>query len=158
MWLFVFILLTVEFFIFKFEILIMICLGLDLLRFILFGDIVLGYLCPSLVWGNFQAYVSQVHFWFSSLSPSLLSFWGPYNTNTGILFLTFIFNWLMIDLQYWFDFCHISNELTIGAHMSPPSWISLQPPAHGPSRLLQIPSLVSLSHAASSHWLSIYMY
>ena len=39
----------------------------------------------------------------------------------------FIFNWLMAGLQYWFDF--YQHELTIGVHMSPPSWISLLPPA-----------------------------
>ena len=41
--------------------------------------------------------------------------------------------------------------------MSPCSWIFLPRPTHSHlSRLLQSPSLSSLSHTANSHWLSIY--
>ena len=48
------------------------------------------------------------------------------------------------------------HELTIGVHMSSASWISPPPPAQPhPSRLLQSPSLSSLSHTANSHWPSI---
>ena len=40
--------------------------------------------------------------------------------------------------------------------MSPPSWTSLPPPTPShPSRLLQSPGLISLSHTAISHWISI---
>ena len=40
--------------------------------------------------------------------------------------------------------------------MSPPSWPSLPPPTLSHlSRLLQSPSLSSLSHSANSHWLSL---
>ena len=28
-----------------------------------------------------------------------------------------IFNWLMIGLQYWFDFCHTSTWINIGVHI-----------------------------------------
>ena len=50
----------------------------------------------------------------------------------------FIFTWLMIILQYWFDFCYTQHELAIGIHMSPPSWTFLPPPTLSrPSRLLQ---------------------
>ena len=46
----------------------------------------------------------------------------------------FIFNWLMIGLQYWFDFCHTS---TWNNHRDICGWISLPPPAHSHlSRLL----------------------
>ena len=46
----------------------------------------------------------------------------------------FIFNWLMIGL---ISVIH-QHELTIGVHMSPPSWISLPAPTHShSSRLLQ---------------------
>ena len=75
---------------------------------------------------------------------------------------------IIIDLWLLYDIGFISvihqNELTIGIHMSPPSWISLPPPAHShSSRLLQSPTLSSLSYTANSHWLSIlpmlvYMY
>ena len=42
--------------------------------------------------------------------------------------------------------------------MSPPSWISLPPPTLShPSRLLQSPSLSSLSRRANSHWQCIYI-
>ena len=42
--------------------------------------------------------------------------------------------------------------------MSPPSWISLPPPAHShPSRLLQSPHLSSLSQTANSHWLFMFV-
>ena len=48
------------------------------------------------------------------------------------------------------------HELSIGVHMSPPSWTSLPPPTHyHPSRLLQSPSLSSLSHTENFYWLSI---
>ena len=65
----------------------------------------------------------------------------------------FILNRKIIALEYWFDFCQISVWIS---YRSPPSWISLLPPiiSH-PSRLLQSPSLSSMSHTANSHWLSI---
>ena len=48
------------------------------------------------------------------------------------------------------------HELSVGIHISPPSWSSLPPPAPShPSRLSQSPGLSSLSHTANSHWLSI---
>jgi len=63
--------------------------------------------------------------------------------------------WLMIALQYWFVIHQ--HELTMSVHVSPPSRVSLPPPAHSHlSRLWQSPSLSSLSHIATSHWLSIY--
>ena len=37
----------------------------------------------------------------------------------------FIFNWLMITLQYWCDLCHISTWIAIGIHVPLP----LEPPA-----------------------------
>ena len=48
------------------------------------------------------------------------------------------------------------HELSIGIHISPPSWTSLWPPTlPHPSRLLQSTGDSFLSHIASSHWLSI---
>ena len=42
------------------------------------------------------------------------------------------------------------HELSIGVHMSPPSWTSVPPPTLShPSRLFQSPSLSSLSHSAN---------
>ena len=63
----------------------------------------------------------------------------------------FIFNWLMIALQYWFDFCHISTWINHRCSYNPSLW-NLPP-----TRLLQSPSLSSLNHPANSHCLSIYM-
>ena len=42
----------------------------------------------------------------------------------------FIFNWLMIGLQYCFDFCHSSTWINHRCTYVPPSWVSLPPPAH----------------------------
>ena len=48
------------------------------------------------------------------------------------------------------------HELAMGVHVSPPSLICLlSPTLTHPSRLLQSPSLNSLSHIANFHWLSI---
>jgi len=60
----------------------------------------------------------------------------------------FIFNWLMIGLQYCFDFCHSSTWINHRCTYVPPSWVSLPPPAHPHP---------PLSHTANSHWLSIYI-
>ena len=50
------------------------------------------------------------------------------------------------------------HELAIWIHMSAPSWVSLLPPAQSHcSRLLQSPSLSSLSHTANSRGRSIYI-
>ena len=46
-------------------------------------------------------------------------------------------------------------RLAIGTHMSPPSWIFPPPTLSLPSRLLQSPSLSSLSSTSSFPWLSI---
>ena len=68
----------------------------------------------------------------------------------------FFFNWLMIGLQYFISAIH-QHELAIGVRMSPSSWISLPSPTLShPSRLLQSPSLSSLSHRVNFHWLSIF--
>ena len=54
--------------------------------------------------------------------------------------------------EYWNGVPFPSSELTIGVHMSPLSWVSLPPPAISTlSRLLQSPSLSSVSHTANSH-------
>lgn len=42
----------------------------------------------------------------------------------------FIFNWLMIGLQYCFDFCHSSTWINHRCTYVPLSWVSLPPPAH----------------------------
>ena len=78
------------------------------------------------------------------------------------LYLKKIFYLFLIDWWWVYDIGLLSvihqHELTLGVHLSPPSWISPRPPAHShPSRLLQSPSLSSLSHIANSHWLSIYV-
>ena len=66
----------------------------------------------------------------------------------------FIFNWLMIALQYWFDLCHMSTWIAIRVHVSPPSWTSSPlRTLFQPSRLLQNLSLGSLNHKANFHWL-----
>ena len=48
------------------------------------------------------------------------------------------------------------HGLAIGVYVSPPSWAPLPPPmlSH-PCRLLQRPSVSSLSHIANFHWLSV---
>ena len=70
------------------------------------------------------------------------------------IFILFIFNWLMIALQYWFDICHISAW--ISHRWSLPSCNSLPPfTLSHPSGLLESPSLSSLSHTANFHWLSV---
>ena len=53
------------------------------------------------------------------------------NKDTQYLFLIFIFNWWLV---YSIGLISViqQHELTIGIHMSPPSWISLPPPAHSP--------------------------
>ena len=62
--------------------------------------------------------------------------------------------WLLYNIGLISAICQ--HELASGVHMSPPSWTSLPPPALShPSRLLQNPSLSSLSHTANFHWLSI---
>ena len=75
-----------------------------------------------------------------------------------------IFNWLMIGLQYWFDFCHtstwVNHKCTFVPSLLnlPPTSRPFPPPAHSHlSRLLQSPSLSFLSCTANSHWPSIYM-
>ena len=76
------------------------------------------------------------------------------------------YSFILKNYLFLIDWCLLYNiglisvihqhELTIGIRISPPSWISLPPPAHShPSRLLQSPSLSSLSHTANSHWLSV---
>ena len=58
----------------------------------------------------------------------------------------FIFNWLMIALQYWLDFCHTWTCINLRWACVPSSWSSLPPPAHcHPSGLLQSPGLSSRS-------------
>ena len=48
-----------------------------------------------------------------------------------------------------------TKEVTVSVHMCCPS-LSLPPPIHShPPRLLQSPSLSSLSHTPNPHWLSI---
>ena len=50
-----------------------------------------------------------------------------------------------------------NQESAMGIHMPSPSWASLSPPSPlYPSRLLQSPSLASLSYTANSHGLSIF--
>ena len=68
----------------------------------------------------------------------------------------FIFNWLMMALQYWFDICYTSAWISHRRTYVPPPWASLPPLSLShPSRLLWIPGLRSMSHTANSHWLSI---
>ena len=67
--------------------------------------------------------------------------------------ILFFFNWRIIALQHCVGFFH---TLTWISHMSPHFWMSFPSPTSShPSRLLQNPSLSSLSHAANSHWTSI---
>ena len=65
----------------------------------------------------------------------------------------FIFTWLMIILQYWFDFCYTQHELAIGIHMSPPSWTFLPPPTPWPEswRLRMISPCRSGGHVPKKH-------
>ena len=75
------------------------------------------------------------------------------------VFFSIIIYFSLTDLQYWFGLTSViyQHELTIGVHMASHSYISLPPPAHScPSRLLQGPSLSSLSHTANSHWISYF--
>ena len=74
----------------------------------------------------------------------------------------FIFNWRIIVLQYCVGFCHtstwISHRYTYVPFFLKGGHVFLFDMSHllpHPSRLLQSPSLSSLSHEANSHWLSI---
>ena len=66
--------------------------------------------------------------------PSLSGFWTMWEQtwatreeSESLIF--FIFDWLMIGLRCWFDFCQTSTWATMGmSHMSPPSGIPLPPP------------------------------
>ena len=70
-----------------------------------------------------------------------------------LIFYLFIFNWRLIALQYWFDFHHTSAWICHRCtYVS--SLLNLPPTSHH-STLLQSPSLSSLSHTATSRWLSI---
>ena len=81
-------------------------------------------------------------------------YWTGRNNRFLNIYLFLIDWWLLYNIGL-ISVTH-QHELPIGVHMSPPSWICLPPPIllH-PSRLLQNPSLSSLSHIANSHWLSI---
>ena len=89
-------------------------------------------------------------------SIDFATFWVWVSVSSWSYFLKiFIFNWL-IALQYLFDFCHTSTWIN-HRYTCISSLLNLPPtfhPSH-PSRLLQSPSLSSLSHIANSHWLSI---
>ena len=76
-----------------------------------------------------------------------------YVLNKWFLKNSYIFNWKVIALQYYVGFCHI---IAWTSHRFPSSWTSVWPPtpSHS-SRLLQSPSLSSLSHTGNSHWLSV---
>ena len=65
-----------------------------------------------------------------------------------------IFNGWIIALQYYVGFYQTSTW--ISHRFAPPTWTSLPPlsPSHC-SRLLRGPGLSSLSHTASSRWLSV---
>ena len=64
----------------------------------------------------------------------------------------FLIDWWLVYNIGLMSVIH-QHELTIGVHLSPPSWISLPPPAHSHlPRLLQSPRPSSLSHTANSHW------
>ena len=82
--------------------------------------------------------------------------WATREESESLIFL--IFNWLMIGLQYWLNFCHISTWITMGVTYVP-SLCNLPPTSRHsyPSRLLQSPSLSSLNCIANSHWLSVYI-
>ena len=83
-----------------------------------------------------------------------------------LIFFTLLLKDVYVFLIDWWWVYNISlisvmhqHELTIGVHMSSPSWVSLPPPIHShPSRLLQSSSVCSLSHTANSHWLSVYIW
>ena len=63
-------------------------------------------------------YLVIMHGFHVSLLYSYLgNLWKSYNL---FFFNIIIYFWLMIGLQYWFDFCHTSTWITIGIHMSPP--------------------------------------
>ena len=87
------------------------------------------------------------------LWPKLL---GVLGWDCTFNFCKFIFNWRIISLQYCVGFCHTSTWIS---HRDTyiPFLLTLLPSSHplAPSRLLQGPSLSSLSHTASSHWPSI---
>ena len=75
-----------------------------------------------------------------------------------ILWLQFkkIFYWRIIALQNFVVFCHTSTRIS-HRYTNVPSLPNLSPisPCNPPFSLLQRPCLSSLSHTASSHWLSI---
>ena len=68
----------------------------------------------------------------------------------------FVFNWLMIASQYWFEFYHtsawISHRCACLLFLEPSSYLPTLP---HPSSFLQSPGLSSLCPTANSHWLSI---
>ena len=71
-----------------------------------------------------------------STGPVLLTVTLCYYSVLVLLFLIFIFNWWLLYSIGLISVIH-QHELTIGIHMSPPSWIFLPPHAHShPSRVL----------------------
>ena len=100
-----------------------------------------GKTITLMIWTSVHKVISVL---FNTLSRFVIAF---------LFYYLFIFNWwflynigLMSDLH--------QHELTISVQISPPSWISLPPPAHSHrSRLLQSSSFNFLSHTANCHWL-----
>ena len=67
-----------------------------------------------------------------------------------------VFNWRKLLHNTALASAVHQHEPAICIHVSPSSLTSLSPPTPShPSRLLQSPSLSSLSHMANSHWLFI---
>ena len=79
-----------------------------------------------------------------------------YTNIISLFFNVFISNWRIISLQYCVAFCHTSRWISIGIHMSSPSWTSLPSPTPPhPLRWSQSSSLSTLSHRANLYWLFI---
>ena len=80
----------------------------------------------------------------------------PLGKSQDILFFFFYFNWRLITLQYFGDFCHtqawISHGCTCVPFYKPPSHIPLHPiPMGCPSA----PTLSALFHESNLNWISI---
>ena len=61
-----------------------------------------------------------------STGPILLIITLCYYSVLVLIFLIFIFNWLMIALQYWFDFCHTLTWIN-HSYTYVPSLLNLPP-------------------------------
>ena len=81
----------------------------------------------------------------------------PLGKYQDILFFLFLyFNWRLITLQYFDDFCHTLAWISLGVHVSP----CHKPPSHTPLHPIPMgcpraPTLSALFHESNLNWLSI---